>query len=309
MVQQPQLIIMAAGLGSRFGGLKQMAPVDSQGHWIIDFSIFDALRAGFGEIILVIKEENESLFRETLGKRVGNQAKITYVHQKADMLPPGFSVPEGRTKPWGTAHAVLCARHVINAPFAAINADDFYGHEAFQVVYDFLTSDHPQSQHAMVGYRVENTLTENGYVSRGVCQANAQGDFLTGIVERTRIEPQGDGAAFTEDDGKTWTFLPPGTLVSMNFWGFNQNMMEEIHRRFAPFLRENLPINPLKCEYFLPLIPNQLIAEGSGQVRILPTHEKWYGITYQEDLAALQQAIAHMKHLGLYPDALWRKEP
>ena len=306
-MKKPQLVIMAAGLGSRFGGLKQMAPVDEQGHWIIDFSIYDALRAGFGEIILIVKEENEPLFRETLGKRIGNQADLIYVHQKPDILPEGFSIPEGRTKPWGTAHAVLCAKDVINAPFAAVNADDYYGPEAFRVIHDFLVSDHPASEHAMVGYRVENTLTENGSVSRGVCQADASGQHLTGIIERTRIEPREGGAAFTEDDGKTWTFLPAGTIVSMNFWGFNLNMMAEIENRFAPFLKENLPKNPLKCEYFLPLIPNQLIAEGTGQVKIIPTHEKWFGITYHDDLPALQQAIARMKAEGLYPDALWRK--
>lgn len=304
-MRKPQLIIMAAGLGSRFGGLKQMAPVDPQGHWIIDYSIFDALRAGFGDIILIVKEENEPLFRETLGRRIGKKANIIYVHQKPDILPPGFSIPEGRTKPWGTAHAVLCARDAVNAPFAAINADDFYGAGAFRALYDFLTGDGPESEQAMVGYRIENTLTENGYVSRGVCQSDEKGTHLKGIIERTRIEPREGGAAYTEDDGKTWTFLPAGTLVSMNFWGFRLGMMKEIESRFAPFLRENLPKNPLKCEYFLPLIPNQLIQEGKGSVRILPTPEKWYGITYHDDLPALQSAVARMKEAGVYPDELW----
>ncbi|MBR1584718.1 MAG: nucleotidyltransferase [Clostridia bacterium] len=306
-MKKPQLIIMAAGLGSRFGGMKQMAPVDQEGHWIIDFSIFDAIRAGFGDIVLIIKEENEPLFRETLGRRIGDQAKLIYVHQKADLLPPGFSIPEGRVKPWGTAHAVLCAKDVIDAPFAAINADDYYGPGAFQAIYDFLTSDHPENEHAMVGYRVENTLTENGSVSRGVCQADGSGAYLTGIVERTRVEPRPGGAAFTEDDGNSWSFLPAGTIVSMNFWGFNRNMMQEIDQRFAPFLRENLPKNPLKCEYFLPLIPNQMMAEGTARVRIIPTTEKWFGITYHDDLPALQAAIAQMKEKGLYPASLWRK--
>lgn len=304
-VKKPQLVIMAAGLGSRFGGLKQITPVDEQGHWIIDFSIFDALRAGFGDIILIIKEENEPLFRETLGARIGDRARLIYVHQKPGILPEGFSVPEGRVKPWGTAHAVLCAKDAINAPFAAINADDFYGAGAYRVLYDFLTGDHPDSESAMVGYRVENTLTENGSVSRGVCQADGSGQYLKGIVERTRIEPREGGAAFTEDGGNTWSFLPVGTVVSMNFWGFHLSMMRQIESRFAPFLRENLPKNPLKCEYFLPLIPNQLIQEGKGSVRIIPTPEKWYGITYHEDLPALQAAVARMKAAGLYPERLW----
>ena len=307
-MKKPQLVIMAAGMGSRFGGLKQMAPVDEQGHWIIDFSIYDALRAGFGDIVLIIKEENEALFRDTLGKRIGDKANLIYVHQKPDMLPEGFSIPEGRTKPWGTAHAVLCAKEVIDAPFAAINADDYYGPGAFQTLYGFLTSDHPANEQAMVGYRVENTLTENGSVSRGVCQTDESGSYLTGIQERTRIEPREGGAAYTEDDGKTWHFLPAGTVVSMNFWGFAPEMMREIDRRFAPFLAENLPKNPLKCEYFLPLIPNQMIQEGSGKVRILPTQEKWFGITYHDDLPAFQRAIEQKKQLGIYPEHLWSDE-
>lgn len=304
-MKKPQLVIMAAGLGSRFGGLKQITPVDEQGHWIIDYSIFDALRAGFGDIILIIKEENEPLFRETLGQRIGDKANLIYVHQKMDMLPEGFSIPEGRVKPWGTAHAVLCAKEAINAPFAAINADDFYGAGAYRVLCDFLNTPHADSEQAMVGYRVENTLTENGSVSRGVCQTDKSGEFLSGIVERTRIEPRDGGAAFTEDDGETWSFLPAGTVVSMNFWGFQLNMMQEIERRFTPFLAENLSKNPMKCEYFLPLIPNQLIQEGKGTVRIIPTPEKWYGITYHDDLPALQSAVQRMKAQGLYPDFLW----
>ena len=306
-MKKPQLVIMAAGLGSRYGGLKQMDPVDQHGQWIIDYSIFDALRAGFGQIILIVKPENEAIFRETLGQRVGDQADLVFVHQRPEVLPEGFSIPEGRVKPWGTAHAVLCAKDAINAPFAVINADDFYGPGAFREVHDFLVSDHPENEYAMVGYRVENTLTENGHVARGVCAMDESGNHLTGIVERTHIEPRPGGAAFTEDDGKTFHFLPAGTIVSMNMWGFTPDILAEIQGRFAAFLRENLPVNPLKCEYFLPLIPNQLIAEGKAQVRVLPTHEKWFGVTYHDDMPMLQQAIARMKANGLYPDSLWRK--
>lgn len=305
-MKKPQLVIMAAGLGSRYGGLKQMDPVDAQGQWIIDYSIFDALRAGFGKIILIVKPENEQLFRDTLGKRIGNQVELAYVHQRPEVLPEGFSIPEGRVKPWGTAHAVLCAKDAIDAPFAVINADDFYGAGAFATIHDFLVSDHSQDEYAMVGYRVENTLTENGHVARGVCAMDESGRFLTGIVERTHIEPREGGAAFTEDDGKTFTFLPAGTIVSMNLWGFTPDILREIEGRFAGFLRENLPKNPLKCEYFLPLIPNQLIAEGKARVRVLPTHEKWYGITYHDDMPKVKQAIAQMKAAGVYPDRLWR---
>ena len=304
-MQKPQLVIMAAGLGSRFGGLKQMAPVDAQNHWIIDYSIFDAVRAGFGKIILIVKPENEQLFRDTLGKRVGGAAEIEYVHQTKEMLPEGFSVPEGREKPWGTAHAVLCAKNAITAPFAVINADDFYGKDAFKIIHRYLTGNHPENEYAMVGYQVENTLTENGHVARGVCTMDESGQFLTGIVEHTHIEPRDGGAAYTEDDGKTFTFLPSGTTVSMNFWGFTPDILGEIESRFTAFLRENLPKNPLKCEYFLPLIPNQLIAERKAQVRVLPCTEKWYGVTYKPDMPQVQAAIARMMKEGVYPYSLW----
>ena len=305
-MKKPQLVIMAAGLGSRFGGLKQMAPVDPQNHWIIDYSIFDAVRAGFGDIILIVKPENEQLFRDTLGKRVGGAANIVYVHQRPEILPAGFSVPEGRVKPWGTAHAVLCAKDVIDAPFSVINDDDFYGKDSFKIIHDYLVSDHPADEYAMVGYQVENTLTENGHVARGVCAMDESGQFLTGIVERTHIEPRDGGAAFTEDDGKTFTFLPNGTTVSMNFWGFTPDILTEIENRFSTFLKDNLPTNPLKCEYFLPLIPNQLIGEGKAKVRVLPCPEKWYGVTYQPDMPQVQAAIAQMKKDGLYPLSLWK---
>ena len=304
-MKKPQLVIMAAGLGSRFGGLKQMAPVDPQNHWIIDYSIFDAVRAGFGDIILIVKPENEQLFRDTLGKRIGGAANIIYVHQQPEILPAGFSVPEGRVKPWGTAHAVLCAKDAIDAPFSVINADDFYGKDSFKIIHDYLVSDHPADEYAMVGYQVENTLTENGHVARGVCAMDESGQYLTGIVERTHIEPRDGGAAFTEDDGKSFTFLPNGTTVSMNFWGFTPDILKEIEGRFASFLAENLPKNPLKCEYFLPLIPNQLIAERKAQVRVLPCTEKWYGVTYQPDMPQVQAAIARRKKEGIYPDSLW----
>lgn len=305
-MKKTQLVIMAAGLGSRYGGLKQMDPVDPQGQFIIDYSIYDALRAGFDEIICIVKPENEALFRETVGSRVDSKAKLIFAHQRPDVLPEGFSIPEGRVKPWGTAHAVLCAKPLIDSPFCVINADDFYGASAFQTIHDFLIAEHTGREYAMVGYRVENTLTENGHVARGVCAMDENGKYLIGIVEHTHIEPRQGGAAFTEDDGKTFTFLPAGTIVSMNLWGFTTDVLDEIEGRFPAFLAENLPKNPLKCEYFLPLIPNQLINEGKVRVQVLPTHEKWYGITYHEDMPKVKAAIAAMKQAGLYPDELWR---
>lgn len=305
-MKKTQLIIMAAGLGSRFGGLKQMAPVDTEGHIIIDYSIFDAVRAGFDEIIIIVKPENEQLFRETVADRIGDRAQIRFVHQKADILPEGYTIPEGRVKPWGTAHAVLCAKDAVDAPFCVINADDFYGSDAFEKMHAFLTENEDESQMAMVAYQICNTLTENGSVSRGVCETDAQGEYMTDISERTTIIMQGDGAAFTEDGGMTYTYLPGDTAVSMNFWGFSAGVMQEFVDRFEPFLKENLPVNPLKCEYFLPLIPGQLIKEGKAKVRLLKTDEKWYGITYSADLPAVHQAIETMKKNGKYPRQLWK---
>ncbi len=299
------LVIMAAGLGSRYGGLKQMAPVDPQGHVLIDFSIFDAVRAGFDRVVCIIKPELEKDFHEVIGRRIAPCVDLHYAFQRPDVLPEGFSIPEGRTKPWGTAHAVLCAKDQISTPFAVINADDFYGRTAFETIHDFLSAGHAADEHAMVGYRVENTLTENGSVARGICAVDEKG-YLRGVTERTHIEPREGGAAFTED-GEHFTFVPAGTIVSMNLWGFQPAILSEIENRFAPYLRENLPMNPLKCEYFLPLIPNALIHEGKASVKVLSTHEKWYGVTYHDDMPKLQAAIARMKAEGVYPDELWRK--
>lgn len=303
-MHKPTLVVMAAGLGSRYGGLKQIAPVDPQGHLIIDYSIYDAVRAGFGKVICIIKPEMEADFREAIGDRIAPYTDLAYAYQRPDTLPEGFSVPEGRTKPWGTAHAILSATAEISGPFAVINADDFYGRTAIAAIHDFLATPRAASDHAMVGYRIENTLSESGHVARGVCEVSDEG-MLTAIVERTHIEPRPGGAAFTED-GEHFTFLPDGTIVSMNLWGFQASILPEIEARFAAFLRANLPTNPLKCEYFLPMIPNQLLHEGKATVRVLPTKERWYGVTYREDMPAVQAALAALRAQGQYPDHLWR---
>ena len=221
------------------------------------------------------------------------------------MLPVGFSVPEGRVKPFGTAHAVLCAKELIHGPFCVVNADDFYGADAFRQAYDFLSQPHAATEHAMVGYAVENTLTENGSVSRGVCETDEHGR-LTSITERTYIVPRPGGAAFSEDKGQSFTFIPAGTVVSMNLWCFQHSMLDEISHRFSAFLRENLSVNPLKCEYYLPSVPNQCIQEGKATVQVLHTPEKWFGMTYHEDLEKVRGAIEEMKAAGKYPDDLWR---
>ena len=301
-MNKPTLVIMAAGMGSRFGGCKQITPVDADGHIIIDYSIYDAVRAGFGSVVCVIKPEMEKDFRAAIGDRIAEHVDLHYAYQTIDRLPAGYSVPEGRTKPWGTAHAVLCAKDLVPGAFAAINADDFYGAGAFREAARFLSAPHAENEHAMVAYRVENTLTENGSVSRGVC--TVKDGLLSGIVERTQIVPCEGGAKFIE--GAEETFLPAGTPVSMNLWAFSHSMLEEMEARFPAWLEENVAKNPLKCEYFLPLIPNLLIQEGKGSVRVLNTAERWYGVTYHADLEKVQAAIEQMRVSGQYPRKLWK---
>ena len=304
-MNKPILVIMAAGLGSRFGGNKQITPVDEKGHIIIDYSIFDAVRAGFEKIVCVVKPENEAAFHEAIGKRIAEHVHLEYAYQSLGMLPEGFSIPEGRVKPWGTGHAAMCAKEHIDGPFAVINADDYYGRDAFETMAKFLMEDAGENAHAMVGYKVENTLTENGSVSRGVCEVID--GMLAGVTERTSIIPQDDGAAYTEDGGETYTHIDRGTIVSMNFWGFRPSAVEKMQAFFVDFLKEIMPGNPMKAEYYLPSIPNRMLKEGTGTVRVLPTSEKWYGVTYREDLPRVQAAIAAMKAEGKYPEELWRK--
>ena len=298
---------MAAGMGSRYGGLKQMDPVDEQGHIIIDFSIYDAVQAGFEEVVFIIKRENEADFREVIGERIGQHVKVHYVYQQLEDLPEGYSVPEGRVKPWGTGHAVLsCIYALHDAPFAVINADDYYGKEAFRLIYEYLEShsDDEKYRFAMVGYAIKNTVTENGHVARGVCRTD-ENHFLTEIVERTHIEKRGDGAAYTEAEGNTWTVLDPDTVVSMNMWGISNRILDELQARFPAFLDENLTQNPLKCEYFLPFVVEELLKENKATVEVLNTPDKWYGVTYREDKPRVMEAVRRMKAAGAYPEKLW----
>lgn len=299
---EPTLVIMAAGMGSRFGGLKQITSVDDQGHAIIDFSLFDARRAGFKKIVFIIKHEIEDSFKAAIGARMENFFDVQYVYQQLDRLPEGYSVPDGREKPWGTGHAVLCCRGVVDGPFAVINADDFYGRGAYEAIYSFLKADRPDSEYAMVGYKLRNTVTENGHVARGVCEI--ENGFLKGITERTHIEKRGNDAAYTED-GTNFTPLSGDTTVSMNFWGFSPKMLDELNSRFPAFLDRSLPENPLKCEYFLPFVADEQLQEGSTSVRVLDCNETWYGMTYRADLGSVRAAIAAMKDAGIYPARLW----
>ena len=268
----------------------------------MDFSLYDAWRAGFRRAVFVIKREMEADFRAKVGPHVEKNMEARYVFQELTDIPEGFSVPEGRVKPWGTGHAVRACRHAVDGPFAVINADNFYGPGAFKALYDFLFSDGPENEHAMVGYRLRNTVTENGYVARGVCQS--ENGWLTDITERTHVEKRGDHAAYTED-GTTYIDLPGDTLVSMNFWGFRAGMMDAFDRRFTDFLRDTVPANPLKAEYFLPGVANAEMREHGARVRLLPCEETWYGVTYREDLPSVQAAVARMKAEGIYPASLW----
>lgn len=306
-MKTPVLVIMAAGMGSRFGGLKQIEPVSSKGEIILDFSLYDAVMAGFKKVIFVIKKENEDSFRELIDNRAGKYIDVEYAFQAIDDLPEGYRVPEGREKPWGTGHAVLAARDLVDAPFAVINADDYYGPGAFQTMYSFLENaeDNDKYQFCMVGFQIENTLTENGYVSRGVCQLSDEG-YLTDITERTKIQWQDDKIVFTEDDGTTWQELPRGTSVSMNFWGFTSSMMKELEERFPAFLDKAVVENPMKGEYFLPGVVDQLIQEGKAEVKVLNSMDRWYGVTYKEDKESVVDALQSMKDKGEYPDVLWK---
>lgn len=303
-MQKPTLVIMAAGMGSRFGGCKQMTPVDQEGHFIMDFSIYDALRAGFGKIVCVIKEEMQETLEERIGRRVRPHADLVYAYQSLDRLPEGFAIPEGRVKPWGTGHAIWCAAQEIDGPFAIINADDFYGQQAFEAMGRFLQAGHAATEHAMVGYALENTLTENGSVSRGVCTVDEAG-HLTDIVERTKIVKTPKGAAFTED-GETWTDLPLDSVVSMNLWGFQHNALDRLEGLLRTFLTETVPQNPLKSEFYLPVLPKYLLSHEQETVEVLHSAARWYGVTYQQDLPGVVAAIQAMKDAGDYPAELWR---
>ena len=307
MTKKPVLVVMAAGMGSRYGGLKQIDPVGSHGEAILDYSLFDAHEAGFETAVIIIKEAIKKDFMDTVGKRLENcPMEIRYAYQEMDKaLPAGFAVPEGRTKPWGTSHAVLCAREEIgDAPFAVINSDDYYGKQSFREIYNFL-SDTTDGCFCMVGYQLGKTVTDNGSVARGVCQTNEQG-YLTAIVERTRIEKYENGIHFTVD-GENWEDLSADTPVSMNMWGYTPAFLAEIAARFPKFIAEEVPANPAKAEMFLPMTVGQLLEEGKATVKVLRTADQWFGVTYAADKPVVVAALKAMADEGQYPDGLWNK--
>ncbi len=299
---KPTLVIMAAGMGSRFGGLKQLTPVGPSGQLLIDYSVYDAIEAGFGKIVFVIKHAIEKEFKELLGDRIAEKIPVEYVYQELDKLPEGYTVPEGRTKPWGTGHAILCCRGVVNEPFMVINADDFYGRESYQILAEFLANPPAGDgmQFAMSAYVLENTLTENGYVSRGICSIDENGK-LCGLVERTHIETVDGKAQYSEDDGKTWEELPAGCAVSMNAWAFPAEMLDHLDARFRAFLDTTAKANPVKAEFYLPFAVNDMMADGEAETTVLHTRDRWYGMTYAADKEDVQNAIAGMTEQGVYP--------
>lgn len=307
MSKKPVLVIMAAGMGSRYGGLKQIDPIDSFGNLIIDFSIYDAREAGFEKVVFIIKKAIDKDFKERIGNRIAGNMEVEYAYQEVDKLPEGFKVPEGREKPWGTGHAILCAKEAIDgAPFAVINADDYYGKSAFRSIYNYLSERQEEDgyDYAMVAYDLYKTLTENGHVARGVCTVDEKGK-LADIVERTKIEKHGEQAEYTEDDGATWVPLAAGTQVSMNLWGFEPSILKELEDRFTSFLTKSIPENPLKCEYFLPFVVDELLKEGKASVEVLTSADNWYGVTYKEDKQKVMDAIQALKDQGNYPEKLW----
>ena len=300
MAEKPILVVMAAGMGSRYGGLKQIDPVGPGGEAILDYSLYDARRAGFETAVIIIKHEIEADFTATVGARIARSGMdIRYAYQQLDLLPAGFAVPEGRQKPWGTAHAVLAAAQAIgNAPFAVINADDYYGPAGYKLIYDHLAETGGQPW-AMVGFLLGNTVSEHGSVSRGVCVTDAAGQLVS-VTERTRIETYADGIHYTEDGGESWRNLAADTIVSMNLWGFGADFLPKAQEGFAAFLQKGLAENPLKCEYYLPSVVSAALAEG-GRVQVLTSPDKWYGVTYREDKPELVAALRAMSEAGLYP--------
>ncbi|MHB8065571.1 MAG: nucleotidyltransferase family protein [Ruminiclostridium sp.] len=306
MNNKTTLVIMAAGMGSRYGGLKQIDPVGPNGEIIMEYSIYDAIKAGFSKVVFVIKKEIEDTFREVIGKKIEGFVDVEYVYQRIENVPQEFNIPEGRTKPWGTGHAVLSAKDAVKTPFAVINADDFYGANTYILLNNFLSSNEDTEnkyKYCMVGFVIENTLTENGHVARGVCNVNQAGNLID-IHERTKIIKFGDEAKYTEDE-KNWVIIPKASIVSMNTWGFNQSIFKKLEEGFPIFLK-NSRDNILKAEYFLPSVVDNLIKTGNADVKVLATTDKWYGVTYKEDKPIVKKSIGDMVLKKIYPQLLWK---
>jgi len=301
----PTLVVMAAGIGSRYGGLKQIEPVGPGGEIIMDYSIYDALRAGFEKVVFVLSRDIEDEFRQEIGERISERVETACVFQELTDLPAGFGVPPGRKKPWGTGHAVLAAAPAVDGPFGVINADDFYGAASFRALGEFLKTAEDSGgiyDYCMVGFVLWNTLSDHGHVARGVCSAGA-GGMLREIHERTRIEKFGEAVKYTEDGGETWVELPREATVSMNAWGFTPSFFGELGARFPRFLEAS--IEDPKAEFFVPEVVGELIREGEARVRVLPTAERWFGVTYRQDMPVVRKAVRELVAGGVYPRKLW----
>ena len=302
-MNKPALVVMAAGMSSRYGSLKQIDPVGNHGQLIIDYSIYDAIRAGFEHVIFIIKRENDAEFRAAIGDRLAGHVRVDYAYQELDDLPNGFNVPNGRVKPWGTTHAVLAARDILDGPFAVINADDYYGPEAFRLIYDYLTTNPEGEEYAMVSYLLGKTVSENGAVTRGICKTGEDG-YLQAIVEQSGIEKDGDGGRIPMGDG-TYNALPGSTVVSMNFWGFTCGFIDHAKRMFPQFLEQTLQNDGMKGEFYLPAAIGQLLEENAAKVKVLKSSDQWFGVTFKEDKPLVVESIARLTGQGVYPDDLW----
>ena len=304
MNKKPILVVMAAGIGSRFGGLKQMTPFGMHGESLIDYSLFDALRAGFERVIFIVNNRIKDDFRDIVGKNVEDRMEVQYVMQELDKLPAGYTIPEGRSKPWGTAHAILCCKGHIDAPFCALNGDDFYGLDAMQTLFNFLNAGPEENHYAMAGFQLHNTLSDAGYVSRGECQVNEQG-YLDSIVERLHIIPTIDGPMYTLDN-HTYTRLAPETTVSMNMWAFTPGLLDHIEKRFAAFYEEAIKTNPLKAEFYLPNLVGDLLRDQEVSVKVFTSKDRWFGVTNASDRPMVEAALRELTEQGKYPDGLWK---
>lgn len=299
---KPTLVVMAAGMGSRYGGLKQIDPVGPHGEIVIEYSVYDALRSGFDRVVFIIRRDIEAPFRAVIDRAIGKHAHVDYAFQALGDLPPGFSPPAGRAKPWGTAHAILCVKDIVREPFAVINADDFYGRAAFAAIGATLSAVDPaRPDFALAGYRVADTLSAHGAVSRGICEVTPDGR-LTRVVERTHIEKK-NGAIVAQTESGEQT-VPPETVVSMNFWGFTPALFPHLQEAFVEFLKENA--GNVKAELAIPTVIDQLIARGAASVRVVPANARWFGMTYPEDKPYVREGIRALVEAGEYPSPLWK---
>lgn len=301
---KPILLIMAAGLGSRYGGLKQIDKIGPDGEILLELSVHDAIKAGFEKVVFILREEIEDEFKELIGNKLEKYIEVGYVIQKIDDLPKGYNIPNGRSKPWGTGHAILCAKNIVDEPFVAINADDFYGPESFKKIYNFLVKNSDENIYGMIGYKLYNTLSQNGHVARGIC--NIKDGYLEEVVERTKIIKKGELSFYTEDDIK-WMEVEYDSPVSMNMWAFNTNIFEELEEQFKNFLDVEAKQNPMKSEYFIPTVINSLLANNKIKVKVIESKDKWYGVTYQEDKYIVRNAIENMIQEGIYSKNIWEE--